>query len=275
MSAIKWLFHNYGRKSNCQRFGKHPAAVRNSNHYKDEYIYGLVERYDYLIDWTERAKNEARFIINNLRERGIITVLDAATGTGFDSIQLILEGFNVTSLDGSYQMLLKARQNAKKHKIKLSIIHSDWRRMRKASINQYDAIICLGNSISHLFTKNEQLITLSAFYHSLKPGGILIVDHLNYERILKTGAFERHTLYFTGKDVKAALEYFDTGLFRFSYTFPFDWIYFLHFFPIMEAQFKDLLSTVGFKKITVYGDFNQEYSVNENEFYIYIAEKRT
>ena len=275
MSAIKWLFHNYSRKSDSQRFGRNPTAVRDSDHFKDEYIYGLVEKYDSLIDWTERAKNEAQFIINNLRERGFVTVLDAATGTGFDSIQLILEGFNVTSLDGSYHMLLKARQNAKKHKIKLSIIHSDWRRMRKASINQYDAIICLGNSISHLFTENEQLITLSAFYQSLRPGGILIVDHLNYERILKTGDFERHKLYYTGKDIKVALEYFDAGLFRFSYTFPFDWIYFLHFYPILKAQFKDLLSAVGFNKITVYGDFNQKYDVNESEFYFYIAQKIT
>ena len=273
MSGVKWLLHNYGEKSNCQRFGKYPATVRNSDHYIDEYVHGLVERWDYLIDWNSRAKNEAIFISSKLDKRGALNVLDSATGTGFDSIQLLHAGFTVTSMDGSYGMLVKAKQNAKKENVKLSIMHLDWREMRKVLSDQYDAIICLGNSISHLFTKEEQKQSLLAFYRCLKPNGILIVDHLNYERIFQISGFDRHTLYYTGKDVDVVLEHSDRGLIRFSYKFPLNWVFFLHYFPIIKDQFKKLLSVVGFKKIQIYGDFSQEYNANENEFYIYVAEK--
>jgi SAM-dependent methyltransferase len=273
MSAGKWLLHNYGRKSNCQRFGRHPTTVRDSNHYNDEYIFAFVERWDYLIDWTARAKKESQFIVTELRKRGVVKILDAATGTGFDSIRLIQEGFCVTSLDGNYNMLVKARSNAKKQNVELSIIHSDWRQMKPNIHNQYDAVICLGNSISHLFTKDDLLNSLSAFYHCLKPTGILLVDHLNYNRIFKLGAFDQHTLYYTGDNVNVALEHFDRGLMRFSYTFPLNWIFFLHYFPILKEEFKKLLSISGFNKISTYGDFSHTYRNSKSESYLYLAEK--
>jgi SAM-dependent methyltransferase len=273
MSGSKWLLHNYGRKSNCQRFGQHPTTVRDSNHYNDEYIFAFVERWDFLIDWNARAKKESQFIVTDLRKRGVIEVLDVATGTGFDSIRLIQEGFSVTSLDGNYNMLAKARNNAKKQNVKLRIIHSDWRQIKPMFHNQYDAVICLGNSISHLFTKDDLLNSFSAFYHCLKPNGILLVDHLNYKRIFKQGAFDKHTVYYTGDNVSVDLEHFDRGLMRFSYTFPLGWIFFLHYFPILKEEFKKLLSISGFKIRGIYGDFNFTYRNTESESYLYIAEK--
>lgn len=273
MSVIRWLLHNYGEESLCQGYGQHPTTVRHSDHYNNEYVYSFVERWDLLINWPARTENEARFIADKLKQRNITNILDSATGTGFDSIQLIQEGFRVTSMDGNYVMLQKARQNAKKRKVKLNIIHSDWRGMRKELFNHYDAVICMGNSISHLFKKEDQLKSLSAFYSYLKPNGILIIDHLNYDRIFKTGAFDKPTLYFAGKNVDVGLEYFDTGLMRFSYKFPLNWTFFLHFFPILEGQLKGLLSTVGFKKIRTYGNFNSTYDSNDTEYYVYVAEK--
>jgi len=128
MSAIKWLLHNYGRKSNCQRFGQNPTTVRDSNHYNDEYIDGLVERWDLLIDWIARAKNESRFIIGELRKRGSEKVLDVATGTGFDSIRLKKKGFSVTSMDGNYNMLIKAKKMLSTSGFKIIDIFSDFSR---------------------------------------------------------------------------------------------------------------------------------------------------
>jgi SAM-dependent methyltransferase len=273
VSGVKWLLHNYGRKSNCQRFGRDPASVRESSHYGDEYVYGLVERWDDLIDWTARARNEAQFIIAELKRRGTVRVLDAATGTGFDSIQLIHAGFRVTSMDGSHSMLIKARKNAKKQGVKLNIIHSDWRRMSQQQDRRYDAVICLGNSFSHLFTTDDQLKSLAAFYHCLKPFGVLVTDHFNYDRIFKFGEFNRHSLYYSGKNVTVGLEYFDQGLMRFSYLFPFNWIFFLHFFPIPKGYLEQLLSVVGFTKIDTYGDFRPTFCDDETEFFIYVAQK--
>jgi len=66
-----------------QSFGKNPVAVRETDHYKDEYVWGFVDKWDELIDWNRRAKSEGMFFIDHLKERGARRILDVATGTGF------------------------------------------------------------------------------------------------------------------------------------------------------------------------------------------------
>lgn len=167
MSIEKWLFYYYGKNADPQKFGEDPLKIRDSNHYVDEYIWDFVNKWDLLINWKSRAENESQFIIKELNKRQVNYVLDAATGTGFDSIQLIKAGFDVTSLDGCLTMLTKAKENAKKYECKLKTIHSDWKLMHLSIKKKFDAVICLGNSFAHLFTKKDQGETLSEFYKIL------------------------------------------------------------------------------------------------------------
>lgn len=55
----------------------------------------------------------------------------------------------------------------------------------------FDAVICLGNSFSHLLdTYGDQRAHKQAFENfrkCLKPGGLLVIDHRDYEPILKAG----------------------------------------------------------------------------------------
>ena len=44
-------------------------------------------------------------ITNILKEKNCSKILDVATGTGFHSLNLIRDGFNVVSIDGSINML--------------------------------------------------------------------------------------------------------------------------------------------------------------------------
>jgi Undecaprenyl-phosphate galactose phosphotransferase WbaP len=87
-----------------QLFGERPVEVRETDHYRYEYIKSFVEKWDELIDWEQRAQSEGDFFIQLLRERGMRKVLDAATGTGFHSVRLLNEGFDVVSVDGSSEM---------------------------------------------------------------------------------------------------------------------------------------------------------------------------
>ena len=50
-----------------------------------------------------------------------------ATGTGFHSVRLIEEGFEVCSVDGSPEMLAKAFENGKRRGHILRTIQADWR----------------------------------------------------------------------------------------------------------------------------------------------------
>lgn len=48
---------------NRQLFGEDPVQVRESDHYRLEYIQSFVEKWDELIDWEMRAESEGDFFI--------------------------------------------------------------------------------------------------------------------------------------------------------------------------------------------------------------------
>ena len=62
----------------------------------------------YIGNSEERTTKYRHFVIDQLKKRNCKIVLDAACGTGVDSIMLLEEGFSVTSVDGSDKMLKQA-----------------------------------------------------------------------------------------------------------------------------------------------------------------------
>lgn len=256
-----------------QSFGKDPIEVRETEHYQLEYIHEFVEKWDELIDWDARANSEHNFFIEELRKRGKKKILDVATGTGYHSVKLLRAGFDVTSLDGSPAMLAKAFENAKKHGFILKTVHSDWRWLNRDVSGRYDAIICLGNSFTHLFDENDRRKTLAEFYSALKHDGILILDQRNYDAILDKGFTSKHTYYYVGENVKAAPEHVDEGLARFRYEFPDNSVFHLNMFPLRKDYVRNLMHDVGFQDIKTYGDFQETYKQYEPDFFVHIAEK--
>ncbi|MBI40464.1 MAG: SAM-dependent methyltransferase [Leptospiraceae bacterium] len=256
-----------------QDFGKDPSAVRDSDHYVEEYVGGFVDKWDDLIDWDARAKSEGDFFIRALKERGCKKVLDVATGTGFHSIRLIEEGFEVFSADGSPVMLAKAFENARKRGHVLRTIHADWRWLNRDVHGKYDAIICLGNSFTHLFDERDRRKTLAEFYAALRHDGLLILDQRNYDSILDHGFSTKHTYYYAGEDVEAVPEHVDEGLARFRYTFPDKSVFHLNMFPLRKAYVHKLMEEVGFQKVETFGDFKETYHEDEPDFWIHVAEK--
>lgn len=264
------LIENTGEQ---QDFGEEPVAVRESDHYQDEYIQGFVEKWDELIDWKARAQSEGRFFIDLLRARGKNKILDVATGTGFHSVQLLGAGFEVTSCDGNAWMLSKAFENASREGFILKTIHADWRWLNKDVHSKYDAIICLGNSFTHLFEERDRRRALAEFYAALRHDGILIIDQRNYDSILDVGFDSKHQYYYCGEQVMAEPAYVDEGLARFHYQFPDGSNYYLNMFPLRKNYTRRLLKEAGFQDVKTFGDFQETYQENEPDFFIHVAEK--
>ncbi len=260
-------------EANKQEYGDNPIDVRETEQYQMEYIHNFVEKWDQLIDWEARAEGENNFFINELKKHRKHKVLDAATGTGYHSVKLLKAGFNVTSVDGSPVMLFKAFENARKHQFILKTVHADWRWLNKDVSGRYDAVICLGNSFTHLFDENDRRKTLAEFYSALRHDGILILDQRNYDAILDEGFSSKHTFYYAGDNVKAAPEHIDEGLARFRYEFPDRSVFHLNMFPLRKNYVRNLLHEVGFQNVTTYGDFQETYKQNEPDFFIHVAEK--
>lgn len=256
-----------------QDFGDNPIEMRESDHYNQEYVKPFVEKWDDLIDWERRAEGEGNFFIDQLRERGAEKVLDVATGTGFHSVRLIKAGFNVTSADGSPEMLTKAFENARSQGCILNTVHADWRWLSRDVQGKFDAIVCLGNSFTHLFSERDRRKALAEFYAVLKHDGILILDQRNYDAIIDCGYSCKHVYHYCGENVTAEPEYVDEGLARFKYVFPDKMVYYLNMFPLRKQYLRGLMHEVGFQHIDTYGDYQETYREDDPDFFTHVAEK--
>lgn len=256
-----------------QSFGSDPVAVRDSGHFTEEYIDDFVDKWDDLIDWDQRAKSEGDFFIDTLKEHGARSVLDVAAGTGFHSIRLLEAGFEVVSADGSPEMLVKAFENGRKRGHILRTVQADWRWLNRDVHGEYDAIICLGNSFTHLFKERDRRKALAEFYAMLKHDGILILDQRNYDSIIDEGFSSKHTYYYCGDEVTAEPEHVDEGLARFRYQFKDGSVYHLNMYPLRKDYTRRLMHEVGFQNVETYGDFKETYHEGEPDFFVHVAEK--
>ena len=261
-------------KTNVQQYGDDPLSVRETDHYKAEYVKSFVEKWDDLIDWDGRTESEGEFFIEQLRARGAKKILDVATGTGFHSVQLLRAGFEVTSVDGSPTMLAKAFDNAYRRGHILRTVQADWRWLNRDVHDLYDAVICLGNSFTHLHNDNDRRKALAEYYATLRHEGILILDQRNYDAILDKEIEPSHQYYYCGENVSATPEHVDESLARFRYSFADGSVYHLNMFPLRKRYVQRLMTDVGFQDVTTYGDFQETYRDREPDFFIHVAEKK-
>ncbi|XP_036908986.1 glycine N-methyltransferase isoform X1 [Sturnira hondurensis] len=126
--------------------------------------------------------------------------LSSAALPRVDSIMLVEEGFSVTSVDASDKMLkyaLKERWNRRHEPAfdKWVIEEANWMTLDK-DVPQppeggFDAVICLGNSFAHLpdckGDQSEHRLALKNIANMVCSGGLLVIDHRNYDHILSTG----------------------------------------------------------------------------------------
>jgi len=101
-------------------------------------------------------------------------VLDVGCGTGTLSFMLAKEGYAVTGLDLSEDMLVVAGEKAKELGLRVDLVHQDMRRLTGPAT--YDGILMALDTINYLENEGDVLDTLQGAYQSLNDGGILIFD---------------------------------------------------------------------------------------------------
>merc|ERR1711971_447177 len=175
----------------------------------------------YIGEQENRTTNYKNFLCNLLKEKKCYTILDAACGTGVDSVMLIEEmgaipAFSLTSCDFSDKMLkyaLKLRWERRREQafFDWTIEEGNWMTLNKDVKTPgagYDSIICMGNSFPHLMDDHgdfrDHKRCIQNMYDMLKPGGILIIDHRNYDYILKNGQAQRRTSTTTARTSRAS-----------------------------------------------------------------------
>ena len=243
--------------------------------YKEQYSPEFAGRWDELIDWQRRAEAENNFFQDILKGHGVETVLDIACGTGFHSVILKADGFQVTAADGAPNMLVQTRQNAQRLGIDdLRIVEAEWTRLGESFAGeQFDAVICLGNAFTHLFDEGDRIKALSEMYKLLTRDGIAIIDQRNYDAILDNGFSSKHQSYYLGEKVEVRPEDLSEDLLTMRYKYEDGEVHFLTMCPIRQEYVTNLLLDSGFRSVKRYGDFVENYDLYEPDFVIQVARK--
>lgn len=112
-------------------------------------------------------------------------VLDIGCASGELSVQMAKNGADVTGIDLNADLLKQA--NEKEAFSNLVFREGNMLNLKRDfQENEFDAVICFGNTLVHLNSLSEVLQMLEGVRHVLKPGGNLFLQILNYDHILES-----------------------------------------------------------------------------------------
>lgn len=147
--------------------------------------------YDRFVNWEDRLAYELPFIndqIASLRRTPAqaLSILDAACGTGMHAIALAGAGHQVNAADLFPQMIEKAEQNASAAAVKVRFKTAGLGDLaRNFGREQFDLLLCLGNSLPHLLSEHELLDALVDFAAVLRQGGMLLIQNRNFDAVMR------------------------------------------------------------------------------------------
>lgn len=252
-----------------------PSSSELDQDYARQYSADFVSRWDELIDWDKRAAGEGPFFSDLLLQSGACRIFDASTGSGFHAAQLRKAGFDVAACDGSPTMVERARANFERLGLHVPLYQSDWsdlqRLQRDHRLAPFDAVLCLGSSLCHVFDRDQRIEVLRRFRDLLRPGGMLLIDQRNFQAIAAGHFSSSGQFYYCGKTAKVTIGALTDSLCEFVYSFTDGARYRLRVFPILPASLQSELIAAGFSVAQSFGDFKRIYDPMRADFIIHQA----
>ena len=146
-------------------------------------FYDFPDAYD-LIYTDQYYEDCKKFYKDTIGKKKYKDVLDCSIGTGQMALPLAMMGYNVTGTDINQNMLSKARSNFAQHKLPVTLSHCDFRKLSSKYKEQFDCVLCTGNSLGHV--KNDDLESvITSMHEALRPGGMIFIDSKNWDKIVK------------------------------------------------------------------------------------------
>lgn len=146
----------------------------------------LAEQYDEIVGESHRVEEVQEFAARLVEKHGVRSVLDVACGTGLYARVLAGLGLRVSAADISSEMLALARnKTGRQSGGEIEWILSPMETLDQAATGPFDAILCMGNSLPHLLTDEQLRAALRNFRRLVAPKGVVIVQLLNYSRLLR------------------------------------------------------------------------------------------
>ncbi|GAB6181942.1 class I SAM-dependent methyltransferase [Desulfotomaculum defluvii] len=225
----------------------------------------LSQYYDFIFPTGQGQLDFLKQVFDDL---GVSRVLDLACGSGNYSLEFAKWGLSVVGLDYEQEMIRLAREKARKLGLDVNFVTGDMRNLEDIE-GKFDAVICIGNSLPHLLTDKDLTTALTQMKEKLYHGGTLIIQTVNYDRILKGNITQlpdivnnKANIIFTRQyDFRSdAIIDFKTTLIKnepdgsqrslVSNQIPLR--------PLTRSNLEKLLQAVGFEDTQVFGGFNHK-----------------
>jgi SAM-dependent methyltransferase len=244
------------------------------------------ERFAYLYDELMQDvpyEDWVRFVKGKIEKYGINgkSMLDLACGTGELSVRFAKEGFLVTGVDLSSDMLSVARAKSENKGLSVPLYQQDMSQLE--GLGQFDVIGVFCDSLNYLPSEEAVIQTFSNIYYHLKEDGIFIFDvHSLYKmnHIFMDETFtlnEDHLSYiwdcFPGEypnSVEHELSFFVLDEQSGKYD-RFDELHFQRTFSI--EQYSAMLKKSGFEILDINADFETKAPEEDSERIFFIATK--
>jgi ubiquinone/menaquinone biosynthesis C-methylase UbiE len=102
------------------------------------------------------------------------TILDIACGEGTFAVAMAKQGFRVTGVDRSPQMLEFARDRAERENAKVEFLRRDMRSL--AFDEQFDLVTCWFDSLNYILELEGIQKTFAGVYRALRKAGLFVFD---------------------------------------------------------------------------------------------------
>jgi len=219
----------------------------------------LVKYYDDIFPMNDETYS---FIRQDLIEGD--KVLDVACGTGTYTLPLQKEGILAFGVDLEESMIEVAEEKAKKEGIRSDFVVASMLNLDLVSDGDLRRIFIIGNSLVHLKSLDEIRTFIMLCYELLMNGGDLIIQIINYDKILdndikslptievpeKGVTFSRYYYYdLTSHSIEFASKLTVNGEVQESSVY---------LFPLRKDELIKELENAGFKDIETYKNFKGE-----------------
>lgn len=142
-----------------------------------DFYRALSEYYDEIFPLKGAQKS---FLHDYLNQESLTSVLDIGCGTGTLALELNQTGIKVLGVDLSEEMIEISRKKAQETGSTALFSLADMRDLGSIT-EQFDGIVCIGNTLAHVSGEGELKQVLTQFG---EKGTHLLLQTVNYDRIL-------------------------------------------------------------------------------------------
>jgi len=128
-----------------------------------------------------QTQREAGFVTDSLELQPGAHLLDIACGYGRHAMELSARGFQVTGLDLSLALLIRAADEAQRRGLRVNFVHGDMREMNFEE--PFDGAYSLGTSFGYFDDETNRKVA-GGLARVLKPGARFLVDVVNRDYVI-------------------------------------------------------------------------------------------